>query len=240
MLELIEGSIEDGITLSIRPGRIAAVLCSEPGLAYANPSKVEGFASSRLRPTNRSIATGRGYVTDGLSKGSGRRRRSGRSGGVLLDLARRKSRSPGDDLISALVAGPDGATRVTPEEAASMAFSLRLGGHDIAAGDLVFVSLPVAGRDPWRFTAPVTLDLARGFSPHLTFGHGPHQCLGQNLARLELRVTLRELIRRFPGCAWPSRPPTSRSSSRRRRTARRSTAPAGPRSSPGSSTPVSP
>jgi cytochrome P450 len=68
----------------------------------------------------------------------------------------------------------------------------------IRAGDIVFVSLPVANRDPRRFGCPADLNLDRGFSPHVSFGSGVHQCMGKNLARVELRVALRELLRRFP------------------------------------------
>jgi cytochrome P450 len=73
-----------------------------------------------------------------------------------------------------------------------------IAGATIQAGDPVFASLPVANRDPSKFLAPDTLDLERGFSSHLAFGHGTHHCPGQNLARVELRVALTELFRTFP------------------------------------------
>ena len=42
------------------------------------------------------------------------------------------------------------------------------------------------------------LDIARNPNPHLSFGHGIHFCLGAPLARLELEIGLREMLRRFP------------------------------------------
>ncbi|MFC7565175.1 cytochrome P450 [Actinomadura namibiensis] len=68
----------------------------------------------------------------------------------------------------------------------------------IRAGQTVTISQPAANRDPARFPDPDTLDVRRDAAGHLTFTHGIHQCLGQHLARLELRVALRELIARFP------------------------------------------
>jgi cytochrome P450 len=56
-----------------------------------------------------------------------------------------------------------------------------------------------ANRDPARFREPDLLDVTREYSPHLAFGHGVHQCLGQQLARVEMRVGLGALLTRFPG-----------------------------------------
>lgn len=68
----------------------------------------------------------------------------------------------------------------------------------IRAGEHVAVVLESANRDP-RFLADADrLDLSRS-SAHVGFGYGPHQCLGQHLARLELRVALPELFRRVKG-----------------------------------------
>ncbi|MEV4361081.1 cytochrome P450 [Nonomuraea sp. NPDC049625] len=75
---------------------------------------------------------------------------------------------------------------------------VELGGQVIAAGETVVLALPVANRDPERFPDPDTLDLARSATGHLAFGHGIHQCLGQHLARAELRIALTALFERFP------------------------------------------
>ncbi|WP_219509116.1 cytochrome P450, partial [Nonomuraea ceibae] len=75
---------------------------------------------------------------------------------------------------------------------------VELGGHPIKAGTTVILSLGTANRDPERFPGPHRLDLRRQDGGHLAFGHGIHQCLGQQLARVELRVALPALVQRFP------------------------------------------
>jgi cytochrome P450 len=75
---------------------------------------------------------------------------------------------------------------------------VELGGRTIAAGTTVVVSYHTANRDPERFADPHVLDLRRKGGGHLAFGHGIHQCLGQQLARVELRVALPALVDRFP------------------------------------------
>jgi cytochrome P450 len=75
---------------------------------------------------------------------------------------------------------------------------VEIDGQAIAAGETVVLALPVANRDPARFADPDTLDLARPAAGHLAFGHGVHQCLGQHLARAELRIALTALFQRFP------------------------------------------
>jgi cytochrome P450 len=74
-----------------------------------------------------------------------------------------------------------------------------LGGKTIAAGDKVVVWYTSANRDEAVFGDPYRLDLRRSPNPHTTFGRGgPHRCLGEHLARLELRVLLRELLPVLP------------------------------------------
>ncbi|MGP4096395.1 cytochrome P450 [Nonomuraea sp. KM90] len=75
---------------------------------------------------------------------------------------------------------------------------LELGGVQIKAGQSVTVSIPAANRDPQHFAEPDTLDLHRSASGHVAFGHGIHQCLGQQLARVEMEVALPALFDRFP------------------------------------------
>ncbi|WP_416564668.1 cytochrome P450 [Nocardia testacea] len=75
---------------------------------------------------------------------------------------------------------------------------LELGGETIPAGSTVVVSLLAANHDPRRFDAPDTLDLRRSARGHVSFGHGVHQCLGQQLARVEMRAGFAGLLRRFP------------------------------------------
>jgi cytochrome P450 len=70
-------------------------------------------------------------------------------------------------------------------------------GVAIAAGDKVVMYFGAANRDPDRFTAPDELDLARVGDAHIAFGGGPHVCLGQHLARLEIDAVLFETLRRM-------------------------------------------
>ncbi|GAB3423053.1 cytochrome P450 [Flindersiella endophytica] len=72
---------------------------------------------------------------------------------------------------------------------------ISLGGASIAAGDLVTVSLAGANRDPAVFTDPDRFDVRRANArQHLAFAHGPHFCVGADLARLEVRTALQALL----------------------------------------------
>ncbi|MEV4051179.1 cytochrome P450 [Amycolatopsis sp. NPDC049688] len=78
---------------------------------------------------------------------------------------------------------------------------LELGGETITKGSTVVVSLLAANHDPRRFENPDTLDIHRNARGLLSFGHGVHQCLGQQLARIEMRAGFGGLLRRFPDLA---------------------------------------
>ncbi|MEU5258163.1 cytochrome P450 [Amycolatopsis sp. NPDC021455] len=65
---------------------------------------------------------------------------------------------------------------------------VRLSDVDIAAGDKVVVWFSSANRDPEVFEDPDVFDIARTPNDHLTFGHGPHFCLGAQLARVQMRA----------------------------------------------------
>lgn len=71
-------------------------------------------------------------------------------------------------------------------------------GVVIRAGDAVVLLNPAANRDPGVFEHPRRLDLQRRAANHVSFGFGVHQCIGQNLARLDVEVALRKLFERFP------------------------------------------
>ena len=75
---------------------------------------------------------------------------------------------------------------------------VQIGGVSIQAGEGVIVSGLSANWDPAAFENPADLDVERGARHHLAFGFGPHQCLGQNLARLELQIVFDTLFRRIP------------------------------------------
>ncbi|GAA3882258.1 cytochrome P450 [Leifsonia kafniensis] len=69
-----------------------------------------------------------------------------------------------------------------------------LRGQLLPAGERVVVYFPSGNRDPAVFTDPDTFDLLRSPNKQIAFGYGMHQCIGQHLARLELRVVLEELL----------------------------------------------
>ncbi|MFI0807532.1 cytochrome P450 [Streptomyces echinatus] len=75
---------------------------------------------------------------------------------------------------------------------------VEIGGRLIKAGETVVVSLPAANRDPAKYPEPDRLDLRRKAAGHLAFGHGAHQCLAQQLARVEMGVAFPALLTRFP------------------------------------------
>ncbi len=75
---------------------------------------------------------------------------------------------------------------------------LELGGEHIPAGSTVVVSVVATNRDARHWADAEVLDLTRPRGPHLAFGHGVHQCLGQQLARMELQAGYAELLRRLP------------------------------------------
>jgi cytochrome P450 len=73
----------------------------------------------------------------------------------------------------------------------------RLGDHDFAPGDVVFMSYASANFDPQVFHDPLTFDVGRTPNEHLAFGFGAHFCLGAQLARMEIRALLTELVPRI-------------------------------------------
>ncbi|MEV4727316.1 cytochrome P450 [Micromonospora humida] len=79
---------------------------------------------------------------------------------------------------------------------------LTLGGVAMRAGDCV-MAIPWAGnRDPRVFPDPNVFDIDRvPAAPHLTFGFGPHFCLGTALGRMQVELSIGELLRRLPGLA---------------------------------------
>jgi cytochrome P450 len=72
-----------------------------------------------------------------------------------------------------------------------------LAGQAIAEGDKVVMYFGAANRDPAAFERPEVLDLARPENPHIAFGTGPHGCLGQHIARIEIDAMLCEVLTRM-------------------------------------------
>ena len=69
-------------------------------------------------------------------------------------------------------------------------------GHSLQAGDTVFLARQAANRDPRRWDDPDRFDVSRPVRRHHSFGYGPHLCLGQALARVDLEETLVALLER--------------------------------------------
>jgi cytochrome P450 len=74
-----------------------------------------------------------------------------------------------------------------------------IGGQLIRAGEFVMMNLPAGNWDADFVDDPETLDVDRNTRGHLGFGYGVHQCIGQNLARVEMQVAFATLARRLPG-----------------------------------------
>jgi cytochrome P450 len=72
-----------------------------------------------------------------------------------------------------------------------------LAGQAIKAGDKVVMYFGAANRDPAVFERPDMLDLSRPENPQIAFGTGPHGCLGQHIARIEIDAMLREVLTRM-------------------------------------------
>ncbi|MFJ4923810.1 cytochrome P450 [Streptomyces sp. NPDC088725] len=96
-----------------------------------------------------------------------------------------------EELLRYLTIVQFGLGRVAKED-------LELAGQQIKKGELVVVAMPATNRDPRVFDNPDTPDFDRKMTRHLAFGYGVHQCLGQNIARAELKTVLPRLFARFP------------------------------------------
>ncbi len=74
----------------------------------------------------------------------------------------------------------------------------QIGDQEIRKGEKVVMYYGAANRDPRVFETPEVFDITRSPNPHLAFGTGTHFCMGSHIAKLEMRVTLEEFLRRFP------------------------------------------
>lgn len=84
-----------------------------------------------------------------------------------------------------------GITRVATED-------VKVGDQTVAAGEGIVVSPLLGNRDQGVYDDPHTLDVRRRGRPHLSFGHGPHLCVGHTLARIELQTAFERLLMRLP------------------------------------------
>ena len=92
----------------------------------------------------------------------------------------------------------------SPVDIATMRYTtepVQLGEMTIPADSVVLVSLGSANRDTGRLADADRLDVSRGPTHHLAFGHGIHFCVGAPLARLEAQIAIGRLLDRFPDLA---------------------------------------
>jgi len=72
------------------------------------------------------------------------------------------------------------------------------GGCPMKENDRVLMNFPAANRDPEKFEDPDKVILDRKHNAHIAFGVGIHRCAGSNLARMEMRISIEEWLRRIP------------------------------------------
>lgn len=89
----------------------------------------------------------------------------------------------------------DGPAKISPRWVVG---DFERAGRRIRAGQRVLLVQSAANRDPERFPEPDRLDVRRRDNAHLAFGYGIHYCLGAPLARLEGRIAIPAVLRRFP------------------------------------------
>ncbi len=113
------------------------------------------------------------------------------------------------DQFALLKADVDGVVRSTVEEVLryespvtravrKASDDMEFAGKKIQAGQLVVFLLGAANRDPKQFSEPARFDVKREMPRHLAFGFGGHFCLGAVLARMEMEIAFRALVRRLP------------------------------------------
>jgi cytochrome P450 len=97
-----------------------------------------------------------------------------------------------DELLRYVQLGSTGTpARVAMED-------VEMAGQLVRAGESAIIEINSANRDEAIFANAETLNLERAHNPHVTFGYGPHLCLGAQLARMELQVAMGGLLRHFP------------------------------------------
>ncbi|HEY9556405.1 MAG TPA: cytochrome P450 [Acidimicrobiales bacterium] len=87
---------------------------------------------------------------------------------------------------------------IAPHVARYVAKDVELYDQTVPAGSAMLLLIGAANRDERRHPDPDRFDIHRNIGSHLTFGYGPHYCLGAALARLEARIALDEVLDRFP------------------------------------------
>ena len=75
---------------------------------------------------------------------------------------------------------------------------VEIGGELLPTGTYIHTSIAGANRDPAEFNKPEEVDITRKPNRHIAFAMGHHVCLGATLARMEGRIAIGELVKRFP------------------------------------------
>jgi cytochrome P450 len=75
---------------------------------------------------------------------------------------------------------------------------LNVGGQLIKKGEQVMLLLGAANRDPKHFSNPNQFDVRRNPRNHLSFGQGPHNCMGSWMARMQGKIAIGKLVARIP------------------------------------------
>ncbi|KAF1046907.1 MAG: Biotin biosynthesis cytochrome P450 [Herbaspirillum frisingense] len=85
---------------------------------------------------------------------------------------------------------------------------VEIGGRRLRRGDLAILHIGAANHDPRRFSDPDRFDIGRDEGNHLSFGHGPHVCLGAALTQLEAEIAFSALMRAMPEMTLAADAPT--------------------------------
>ncbi len=123
----------------------------------------------------------------------------GWAGKVLADNPDARQELAGDSsLIPAAIEEILRCEPPAPHAARYVANDVELHGQTVPAGSVMVFQIGAANRDERHYRDGDTFDIHRGVGQHLTFGLGAHFCLGAALARIEGRVVLEEVLKRFP------------------------------------------
>jgi cytochrome P450 len=125
---------------------------------------------------------------------------------LVTEVERRKT-APRDDLLTAIAtmtldgAEVSDAIRHGMAQLILVTCPVTVQERELQPGDKVLLMFGAANHDPVRFPDPEVFDADRDDRPpHIAFGFGRHRCIGEHLARLEMRVAAEELLRRVPDC----------------------------------------
>ncbi len=112
------------------------------------------------------------------------------------------------DVRRDLLANPEYVTNAVEEvarlyapvvaPARTVTTEVEIAGVPFKAGDRIALNFASASRDPDACTNPEIFDIRRSEIIHTAFGVGPHRCLGEHLARLEIQITIEEFLKRIP------------------------------------------